>query len=216
MFSDLINGISDTFNNVKEMFNPSNNETPDVSSDDKVEETPSQEENGADIDNPAVQEKELPAIAPAPGMELSLEAHLAHLGGYAVAYATDKAKQSHSDILTHNKHLEDHNLFLSKIRERDPDEGYDYSNDEQVKSLVAKLRKLGLDIPKETKLNKNQCLALLHRIEGSSRSIDVKLKMKMNEFNEHSRLRDTIFELLKSCHDKLHKAKLKASSKISH
>lgn len=216
MFSDLVTGISDTINNVKEMFNPSNTGTSDVAHDEKVDDIATKEESEADIDSSVVQEKELPSIAPAPGVELSLEAHLAHLGGYAVAYATDKAKQSHADILTHNKHLEDHNLFLSKIRERDPDEGYDYTNDEQIKALVVKLRKMGLDIPKETKLNKNQCMSLLHKIEGSSRSIDVKLKMKMNEFNEHSRLRDTIFELLKSCHDKLHKAKLKASSKISH
>ena len=195
--------------NVHDWFNPPQNsdhtvQKPDGDPENAIEDLQPKEDDEPDVENI------LPTLPPTPGQELSVEVHLAHFGGYATILSTEKAKQSHAAILKHNTNLEDHTLLLSKLRERDPDEDFDFTSSNQVKALIARLKKMGVDTPEGTRFTKKQCDALMHKIEGSSRAIDVKLKMEMNKFNEHSRMRDTTFEMLKSCQDKLHSAKRKA------
>lgn len=189
--------VGTTWNGITNLFGDSNPPAVNPVNPNANEENPVLENSPEEISqpNPVMQEDY---------KNQSLNSLLHLLRIEAISHATSKAKKS----ITKLQEVHDKNKALTKLLEvitnTSEKNGRFEAKDAETKRLLAQAKQIGVSIDDEkTSYTKDERDSLVRGIELQSRNLDVDIKMLVNETQEARQQRDTFYQELKTCWDKI-------------
>lgn len=122
----------------------------------------------------------------------------------AISNAENKAKLSYAKV----REVHDKNKALTKLLEiittKSDNNGAFEAKDDETKRLLAQAKQIGVTVDdKKTKYTKDERDSLVRGIELQSRNLDVDIKLLVNETQEALQHRNTFYQELKTCWDKI-------------
>lgn len=122
----------------------------------------------------------------------------------AISHAENKAKLSYAKV----REVHDKNKALTKLLEiittKSDNNGAFEAKDDETKRLLAQAKQIGVTVDeKKTKYTKDERDSLVRGIELQSRNLDVDIKLLVNETQEALQHRNTFYQELKTCWDKI-------------
>ena len=205
MISSFVDGIQNTWNNIQQFFQPTQNTAenqpllPEIQEENNNHQPLVEENNNEPIQ---LIEKE--------SSNHSLEHLLALLRLEGIATIEEKVRQSHADLKVIMNKINTISKLRDKLLPSYEDGSLDYTENNEIKDLIEQVKLLEIDVPEGTVLNKTQLESLMRGLDTKYKSFETDSKLKQQEIKENMDMRTTFYELAKGIADKTDSAVKKA------